>query len=615
MKKQKDFRKLNFNDLLDFIDGERYQSRISLYEIYFKNIDERVEARVCIRGCYLKEIRGFGSSQQYILEYGVNSSGFREGDTVFLNKPTTQNEHLARGFQMSWIDSDPIKKEIVLEVSYDMREIPFPFNTGEEIIIDQSTSGLLDTVERLISKIRDDEENRDNFYTNFLDGSLKNEEVVIDERLRSKIRKKLTLTETQHKAFELSVSNYPVVGIQGPPGTGKTYVLSAIACYYLKKGYNVFISALSHFAINNALNRITETIELLGLDCEAIKVSRNKNKGLDEKVRIIKSIREIQDKFPTMANAYGMTAFKAPFEQRYFGRFDLLIMDEASQLTVTNAFMSMSYARKIILIGDHMQMNPIITYNHHKNPALYYSVFEYFNKLYPERTVMLTDTFRMNKDLTKLPSKLFYHDRLEPFGETAQKKLKLNIKKSADPKKLKYWDILDPDMPMVFVEFSHRYCTKGSDEEAQFISDLIMTAIKDYGISAKKIAVLVPFRAQQENIRVALRKLSRRDHKRYTSCILDTVERMQGQERDMIIYSLTMSDLGKLSQINEFFFNIYRFNVAITRSKVKRIIVGSRNLLKTRVSDPEILKNINIFAEFMEKANTVKIDGFVKSPI
>ena len=146
--------------------------------------------------------------------------------------------------------------------------------------------------------------------------------------------------------------------------------------------------------------------------------------------------------------------------------------------------------------------------------------FEFFRQLYPDRVRMLTDTFRMNDAVTAFPSRAFYDGRLTPFGETGARRLAIHPRPPAG--EFKYWEILDPDRPSVFVELDHRFATKNCPKEAELVADLVLTAVRDYGVPARNIAVLVPFRAQQELIRARLRRLAREHRKRLELVLVDT---------------------------------------------------------------------------------------------
>ncbi len=588
--------KPTLESLQKFLAGEIFQHASDIYQMFFLEEDERVENHVCIKNCIIQEVavNQWGKTT-LTLCYGVNHSGFREGDTVLLNRPGGRGETLiTNGFEMDWLEHDPVSRMIRLAQSFNNRG-KLPFGRGHAVTIDQSLAGHLQMVSQATAQLAENQADPP-FFDAFLQGTLATKGVPVQEELFASFCRTLSLTDSQRESFALATGTFPVVGIQGPPGSGKTFVLAAIAGYYLAKGHNVLVSALSHQAINNALNQAAAVMRTMNIRAWALKVSRNKNDGLhlDEglPLKIINAIGSWLDSGP---NLYGLTSFKAVHDLRG-KKIDLLILDEASQLPLPHAFMIMRYARKVILIGDHQQMRPIISYRHHPDPSLYLSIFEYFRALYPDRVRMLTETFRMNDEITAFPSTTFYEGRLKPFGDTGGRLLM--IQPAQPGVERKYAEIFDPKKSSVFIEMDHRHATKHCPEEADLVADLIRAAVLDYGISARSIAVLVPFRAQQELIRTRLRQLSQEHHKRLTLVLVDTVERMQGQERDLVIYSLTASDPNRLSAIADFFFDIHRFNVAMTRAKTKRIVIGSRHLLDARPTDPRILLNMNIMCQF-----------------
>jgi DNA replication ATP-dependent helicase Dna2 len=104
------------------------------------------------------------------------------------------------------------------------------------------------------------------------------------------------------------------------------------------------------------------------------------------------------------------------------------------------------------------------------------------------------------------------------------------------------------------------------------------------GIPSSEIGIVTPFRAQSREIRTLLRRAVP-DPVARQQIVVDTVERMQGQERDVIIVSLTTSNPVFAAEIADFFFQPERLNVAITRPRVKLIIVGSRALRETAPVD------------------------------
>ena len=115
---------------------------------------------------------------------------------------------------------------------------------------------------------------------------------------------------------------------------------------------------------------------------------------------------------------------------------------------------------------------------------------------------------------------------------------------------------------------------------------------------------MAPYRAQGRLIRNLLQQFVPETAVR-RQIIVDTVERMQGQERDLIILSLTTSNPGFAANVGEFFFQPERLNVAITRPRKKLIIVGSRFILNTQTADLDLQANINLLENLLASCTTI----------
>jgi DNA replication ATP-dependent helicase Dna2 len=163
-------------------------------------------------------------------------------------------------------------------------------------------------------------------------------------------------------------------------------------------------------------------------------------------------------------------------------------------------------------------------------------------------------------------------------------------------------DILDPDEPKVFWDLAHWNTTTRSHKEANAVVDLIATLL-ECGFPAGEVAVVVPYRAQAREIRNLLRRVVP-EVAVYRQIVVDTVERMQGQERDLVILSLTTSNPAFAAGLAEFFFQPERLNVAVTRPRKKLIIVGSRHVLNADPSDPFLKETVDLLKDLLNSCKT-----------
>lgn len=250
-----------------------------------------------------------------------------------------------------------------------------------------------------------------------------------------------------------------------------------------------------------------------------------------------------------------------------------------------------------IFIGDHKQLPPIVCESH-VDAIFKKSIFEQLNQF--SSGTMLNITYRMNKWINAFPSEKFYEGKLIPDANNASSLLEISNNFE------KHFDILDKNKPDVLFCHYHKSNESRSEYEAHIISELITEYFKQ-GISPKQLAVITPFRAQVRQIKKALSEIDNFEsfESFKNDLFVDTVERIQGQERDITIFSLATSDPVKAMQRASFFFSPNRFNVAITRARKKRIVIGYKNLFQITSQDPELDKTISIFRDFYDSSYKV----------
>jgi DNA replication ATP-dependent helicase Dna2 len=339
---------------------------------------------------------------------------------------------------------------------------------------------------------------------------------------------------------------------------------------FVADGQRVLVSALTHRAINNALNKIYTVDSALPV-CKIGIESR----ATDLKVPNYENF--VFSGFGDMQGGYavGATPFALRSNRLSGVEFDVIIFDEASQITLPLAIMGMLSGQKYIFIGDENQLPPVTSI---KGAGLgNTSIFGYLCDRGAE--TMLNTTYRMNDVLARWPSQKFYENQLLPDERTKSRRLVLKQTNGV-------WDhVLDPDTPAVFLDLHHRGNTTRSRKEANIIVELI-EALLYAKVSASEIGVVVPYRAQGRAIRNLLRQ-TLPSEETAREIVVDTVERMQGQEREVILVSLTTSSPRFAAQLADFFFQPQRLNVAITRPRTKLIIVGSSVVLEAEPVDTD----------------------------
>ena len=417
-----------------------------------------------------------------------------------------------------------------------------------------------------------------------IDGRLQADDIYIDNfDNAADIAEQEGFNEQQIEAVGYGVGAKYLACIQGPAGTGKTRVISLIAKLLVDEGQAVLVTSHTHMAINNMLNKIYQQ------QVPLVKVgSSSSGQGLDRQIKLVENI-DLWLERPDHGYVIGATPFATCTSRLQGFKFDTVIFDEASQVTTPLALMAMRTAKRFIFVGDHQQLPPIILSKSVLDTESAFIFAQLFNT-YPKTTVMLAETYRMNKTLTAWSSQAYYAKKLFASEQSAHRQFKL-------PKKpLKYQNILTADQAFIYLQSPSLNKRTVNPAEADLVADIIYHCV-EAGLESSEIGVVTPYRKQAKQIRNALKK-HRADF--FKTIVADTVERMQGQERELIIISCCSTDLLFIKNIAGFFFQPQRLNVAITRPKTKLILIAPR--IDFVVDDAQINAQIKAYHSLINSA-------------
>jgi DNA replication ATP-dependent helicase Dna2 len=229
--------------------------------------------------------------------------------------------------------------------------------------------------------------------------------------------------------------------------------------------------------------------------------------------------------------------------------------------------------------------------------ATHISIFGYLTGRGNE--TMLDVTYRLNDVLTQWPSRTFYHNELKPSGEAAKRRLNLSPEVTR-------WDfVLNPDSPAVFLDLCHQNTTVRSRVEADVVMELILSLfMRD--VSPEDIGVVVPYRAQGRLIRSLIRR-NLLDSELANRLVVDTVERMQGQEREVVIVSFATASAKFAAQVADFLFQPQRLNVAVTRPRTKLILVGSHHMLDADQYDENQKETMDMLRDLISSCHLITV--------
>lgn len=560
--------------LLDYIDRERRFAWRDYLELQDREVEARVERGMCVSGVRC--------TKEGVFTYSENLSKFRSGEFVFVSEGHPIGEEIrTKGVRASIREFHPERNEFIIGPD-NWRPAGFSDLTGKKnLTIDSRNEDFLTgRLRKSVNAAFDGNNGTAKKIQSILNGTFK--ESPNDKHVRKAQRylKSIDLLPKQEEAF-IDCFRRSFKLIQGPPGTGKTYLLAHIISALALSGKKILVTAFTHRAINNVLNMVVGKT-----GCENVgKLGDGRDEDLDERVG------EFVDEAKGLV--IGATVFKVYKEYGMEDYFDVVVFDEAGQVPLSHAICGMLHGRSYIFAGDHMQLGPIVI-GSHSDKEMQKSIFEYLHHCYPDISTMLDESFRMNEWINDFPSTHFYHGQLKPHKSALGRKLQ--GKTGGE-----YQKIIDPDKPVVFVDTGHEGFMQSSKEEANLCAGVLVELIERHKIVPSAIAVIASHRVQVRAITDATFKRAEKamGKKRLdevkSDLVIDTVERIQGQERDVIVISLAASDEDFILSEAEFLLMPNRLNVAITRPRRKLIIVGSRHFFRAKPLNEDKMRMLNHF--------------------
>ncbi len=597
----------------DFFDKEYEANKESHEKLMKEKVSERVRRRKAISGLKFVEMSGstWQSDGNVLLKYSYekNVSDFKEGDSLILHNGKSPFVECA-------LFSYGEDKTLTVAVypskigSKDWMENASILDKACVDIRDKVYGPFLEYLRFLCYKYREENEGAEYFeyFNHHLINTRESPHFLGELECQAELDKAmqklgLEITPKQHEAISKSMSASDYYMIQGPPGTGKSFVLGVIILeelLYFK--HRVGVIGPNHMAINNVLGQVLkmnpglyenmvkigqyyhtpraqavykgEIVEIANI-ARLSDLQRGKKElsGLDlwgmtphclytSRTRYVSSLPTLASCSVTAERIYSTE--KANYSVRSLS-FDTLIIDEAGQMSLPLAMMGMIKARKVIFAGDHKQLPPIIMSD--KIPAeMTQSIFQRLMR--EDNCTMLDLSFRMCKGICDFVSDLFYDGDLRAMNETGSDRVFCDDA------------LYSFDSPVIMCDVSGNEGKQVCEKEAEAIVEIVRRYLS-LGVTGREIGILSPFRAQAAHVRrlIATDETISKDD--YKAMAIDTIDKMQGQERDIIIFSTVSGDVDYMNEMGEFLFNPNKMNVAFSRAKSKLIIVGDVSKLKT----------------------------------
>ncbi|MBW3634302.1 MAG: AAA family ATPase, partial [Chloroflexi bacterium] len=295
--------------------------------------------------------------------------------------------------------------------------------------------------------------------------------------------------------------------------------------------------------------------------------------------------------------------------------FELLVLDEASQLSLPESIMAALPVKRdgqIVIVGDHRQMAPIVKHDWENETrrtfqdyAVYRSLFDTVRQCRPHM-IQFEESFRLDQDMAEfLRVSIYARDDLA-FHSKREGRLRFDGHEDEFVRAA-----LDPDHPLVVIVHDEAESQVRNDFERDLTAPLL-GALYDAGYRVRDgFGLVVPHRAQRANLQEILRRtLPGVEDADDVARAVDTVERFQGGERDAIIVSATESDPAYLLAAGKFLYDPRRLTVAISRAKDKMILVASRSVFDLFSPDEETFANAQLWKDLLLRTCTVPLwDG------
>jgi uncharacterized protein len=383
-----------------------------------------------------------------------------------------------------------------------------------------------------------------------------------------------------------------VFPVQGPPGAGKTHTGARMICTLVQSGKKVGVTANSHKVIRNLLDEVLEAANELAVPLNCIQKPSEIEDDLP-RLQFTTDNDELLTAISTNCQVAGATAW---FWARpdAFELVDVLFIDEAAQMSLANVLAVSQAAKTVILLGDPRQLDQPMQGSHPEGTdvsALDHILGQHAT-VPADRGLFLEETWRLHPEICTFTSELFYEDRLRSRPGLELQRI-LSTKCRADGSGLRFLPIL------------HEGNQSSSREEADTIRDLVaeILASKASWIDGKgteatigldDILIIAPYNAQVFELQ-----------ERIPGGRIGTVDKFQGQEAPIVIYSMTTSSHADAPRGMEFLYSSNRLNVATSRARCVCILVGSPAVFEAECRMPHHMQLANAFCRYLEMAKEI----------
>jgi len=382
-----------------------------------------------------------------------------------------------------------------------------------------------------------------------------------------------------------------VLAIQGPPGAGKTFTAARMICALVDAGKTVGVTANSHKVIRNLLDEVARAADETGVDVQCMQKPEDKQEDV-HRIRFTTKNEEILGAIGRTCHVAGGTAWLWSREDA-FEAVDVMFVDEAAQMSLANVLAVSQACKALVLLGDPQQLEQPTRGSHPDGTGV--SALDHLLQgkatIGEDEGLFLDETWRLHPDICAFTSELFYEGRLRSRHgrdvHTLQSTSRVN------------------GSGLRYLPVHHEGNQSCSPEEAGRIQALVEEILNapstwiDRGgkrrpVVLSDILIIAPYNAQVFELQ-----------QRLPAARVGTVDKFQGQEAAIVIYSMTTSSHADAPRGMEFLYSLNRLNVATSRAMCLCVLVGSPALFEPECRTPEQMRMANAFCRYLEMAQTI----------
>ncbi|MCI0718307.1 MAG: TM0106 family RecB-like putative nuclease [Acidobacteria bacterium] len=391
--------------------------------------------------------------------------------------------------------------------------------------------------------------------------------------------------------------DHSLLAIQGPPGSGKTFTGAEMICELVQRGKRVGVAAVSHKVIRRLLEEVLKAARRMGLSgitCLHKMTEKSVGappEGISETTKNEVALAALQGNACTVV---GGTAWLWAREE-LFESLDVLFIDEAGQISLANALAVAQAAKSVVLLGDPQQLDQPRRGSHPEGAEA--SALEHLlagsKTIAQGKGLFLEKTWRLHPRIGEFTSEVFYDGRLQS-------------REGLENQRIEGHSLLST-AGLWFAPVRHEGNQNASPEEVEKVAGLVEGLLKpevqwvdDEGnqrrFTIDDVLIVAPYNAQVSDLSARLRRMR-----------IGTVDKFQGQEAPLVIYSLTTSSPEDAPRGMEFLYSLNRLNVATSRARAAVVIVGSQRLLEPECRTPRQMQLANALCRYVELAQVLVV--------